>query len=139
MLVWSLEPIFENTRKDQGAILGRLWYIVSWHSTHQACNQQAGLQLQVAGDKPGGWGNVALPITSCGFKKRKGNKRGNVLTPWSSQRLLQIISTGGPRDEHGLIARPPSPFSLRPESLFARPVLPSRPIEEHRHAVTVQK
>lgn len=64
--------------------------------THQACNQQAGLQPQVAGDDKPGVECCRSPRVNS--QKKKMEQRRNAPDALLFAALLQIISTGGWRE-----------------------------------------
>lgn len=120
--------------------------------THQACNQQGGLQPQVAGHKPG--------VECCRSPRVNSQKR-----KWDGVGMPRCLALrripsdhfhrGLARGSKGLIVGPLPRFLSRPESLFAslfcppaRPSVPSNAPHSHSHtpramppchAVTVKK
>lgn len=117
--------------------------------THQACNQQAGLQPQVAGDEPGVERCRSPRVNS---QKKKTEQRRNASMPCSSPHFRSFPQRAGER-EQGLIVGPLPRFLSRPESLFVSlfcpsgPSVPSNAPHTHTHqramppchAVTVKK
>lgn len=92
--------------------------------THQACNQQAGLQPQVAGDEPGVERCRSPRVNS---QKKKTGQRRNASMPCSSPHFFRSFPQRAGEREQGLIVGPLPRFLSRPESLFASLFCPSGP------------
>lgn len=108
---------------------GKIVVYRSRPGTHRACNQQA-VAAATGGGRQSRCG--VLPITSCEFTKKKMGRRRNASDALLFAALLQIISTGGWREEARTDRRASSPFpfsagvSSSPACSARQPV---RPIE----------
>lgn len=111
MLALTLEAIFENTRREKCAVLGRFWYIAvrpapTRHVTsRQGCSCAGGGRQTRCG---------VLPITSCEFtQEEKRKQRGNdLMMPCSSRHSFRSFPQGGGAGEARTDRRASSPFSL---------------------------
>lgn len=142
MLALTLEAIFENTRREKCAVLGRFWYIAvrpapTRHVTsRQGCSCAGGGRQTRCG---------VLPITSCEFtQEEKRKQRGNdLMMPCSPRHSFRSFPQGVVREKQGLIVGPLPRFLSRPESLLRRqlvllPVSPSVPsnVRTFSHSLT---
>lgn len=111
MLAWTLEAIFENTRREKCAVLGRFWYIVVRPAPTRHVTSRQGCSC-AGGGRQTRYG--VLPITSCEFtQEEKRKQRGNdLMMPCCSRHSFRSFPQGDGAGEARTGRRASSPFSL---------------------------